>query len=69
MFARVNVGGVCQYFHLLLEFILEEAVVDADDSLYVDARYHVLHQVFWVEARLDQVYTTHEPLFTRLPLL
>lgn len=39
----VDIGDISQHFHLFLKFILEESVVDADDSLNVDAADHVLH--------------------------
>lgn len=34
----------------------------SDDSLYVDVSDDVLHEVFGVETRFNQVYTADEPL-------
>lgn len=65
----VDIGDVSQNFHLFLKLILEEPVVDADDSLDVNAADHVLHQVLRVEPRFYEVHATHEPLFAGLPLL
>lgn len=50
LFPGVDVGDICQHFHLFLKFILEESVVDSDDSLYVDTADHVLHEVLRVES-------------------
>lgn len=61
MFARINVGDIGEYFHLLLELVLQKSVVNTDHSLDVDARNHIFHQVLGVESRLYQIYTTDEP--------
>lgn len=68
MFPGVHVGDIGEHFHFLLELVLQETVVDADNPFDVDVADDVLHEVFRVETRLDQVDTAHEPLLRGLPL-
>ena len=41
--ACIDIGDISEHFHLLLEFILEEAIMDSYHSLYVDVLNGVFH--------------------------
>jgi tRNA(Ile)-lysidine synthase TilS/MesJ len=69
LFSRVDVGNVCKYLHLFFKFVLQESVMDADDSLDIYATNHILHEVFRVEPGFDEVNAADEPLLTRFAFL
>jgi hypothetical protein len=41
--ACIDIGDIREHLHLLLEFILEEAIMDSYNSLYVDVLNGVFH--------------------------
>ena len=41
--ACVDIGDISEHLHLLLEFILEEAIMDSYHSFYVDVLNGVFH--------------------------
>ena len=41
--ACIDIGDIREHLHLLLEFILEEAIMDSYYSLYVDVLNGVFH--------------------------
>lgn len=69
LFSRVDIGDISKDFHLFFKLILQESVMNADNSLDVDAAYNILHEIFRVEPGFDEVDAADEPLLTCLAFL
>jgi hypothetical protein len=69
LFARIDISDVSEHFHFFFKFVLEKPIMYSDYSFDVDAADHILHEIFRMETRFNQIYATHKPFLVGLTLL
>ena len=69
LFSWVDICDISKNFHLFLELILEETVVNTNDTFNINPGNHIFHEILRMETRFDEIDATHEPLLTCFTLL
>lgn len=69
LFTGVDISDVGENFHFLFELILQKSIVYSDYSFDVDATDYILHEIFRMETRFNQIYATNKPFLVGLALL
>lgn len=69
LLSGVDIGDICKNFHLFLELILEETVVNTNHAFDIYPRNDVFHEILRMETGFDEIDATHEPFFTGFALL